>query len=190
MEKLRFFTLIAVFMAVGFAAVRWLTHVGDSRLPTFHPVDIKNPTDKVPVAEASDNDAARDQLRNAVIAAAADFAKDPCDTGNRFRYLQAASNYAHAWLSIAPCVATNSCNDSNGAQLDRVHLAFGTALDHRVQEAMAQAHAARTIKASDLPADTVSLMASLAADPSLMSGPPGAQLRPSFGPLGHAGCTG
>jgi hypothetical protein len=191
MEKFRFFALIAVFAVVGFAAVRWLAPVGDSRLPTFHPVEIKNPEDKPPVADASNNDAARDKLRNAVIAAAADFAKDPCDTGNRIRYIEAASDYAHAWLAIAPCVATNTCNDTNGAQLDRVHLAFGTSLDHRVQEAMARAHAARTIKASDLPADIVSLMASLAADPSLMAEPPnGEQLRPTFGPLAHAGCTG
>jgi hypothetical protein len=189
MEKFRFFALVAVFAAVGFAAVRWLTPIGDPRLPTFHAIDVKDPAEKRPVSFESDKDAARDELRNAVIAAAGDFSKDPCDTVNRSRYITAAMNYAHAWLAMAPCVASNSCSDANGAQLDHVQKAFGTPLDRRVQEAMALAHAARTIKASDLAPDTVSLMASLASDPSLLAGAPG-QLRPSFGPLAHAACAG
>lgn len=163
--------------------------LGDPRLPTFHAIEVTDPAETRPVSFASDKDAARDALRKAVIAAAGDFAKDPCDTGSRARYIGAAMDYAHAWLAMAPCVASNSCSDANSAELDRAQKAFGTPLDRRVQEAMALAHAARNIKASDLAPDTVSLMASLAADPSLLAGAPG-QLRPSFGPLGHARCDG
>lgn len=185
-ETLRFFSLFALCIAIGFFAVRWLIEGGANQLPVFHTVDVNSPKAKYEASSASDNDAKRDELRQAVLSAANDLAKNPCDSVYLIRYVQAATDYARAWLAIVPCFANDTCTNADSKRIDLVQTRFGTPLDNRVKEAMARAHAARTLKASDFPPDTVSLLVSLAADTTLMSNQPGERLQSRFGPTG--GC--
>jgi hypothetical protein len=118
-------------------------------------------------SSASDNDAVRDSLRRAALEAADQLSKDPCDEAVKARYIAAATKYARAWLSIAPCVGTRTCGSSDGPRLDRAQQAFGSPLDHRVREAMQKAHRTGALAQSDFPKDAVILVAEMAADPMI-----------------------
>ena len=113
MGTLRFIgTALAMLVAV-FLAARWLL-VSPSlkpaaRLPTFHQVDVNDPRTKLETSFVSDNDLVRDRLRRAVLDAADALNDEPCEETLKARYIVAATNYARAWLSIAPCVGTRTC---------------------------------------------------------------------------------
>jgi hypothetical protein len=157
-------------VAIGFghepaAAQQPLTP--DSRLPTFQPVD---PASRQRMMElemfgGGDNHPARNALRKAVLDAAASLRVQPCDPDVKARYVKAATDYSRAWLSIVPCVGSRTCSSSDEARLNEAQAAFGTPLDHRVREAMTEAHRSGVIEPGDFPADIVEIVAGMARDP-------------------------
>ena len=130
-----------------------------AEIPTFHRVQ-----DAPARSVDADSDSARDGLRDAVLTAADNLKRDPCNSTLKARYIEAASKYARAWLSIAPCAATHTCGPSDGARLDRAKKAFGSALDHRVREAMQKVHETDIFVEGDFARDVVALVAEMAGD--------------------------
>ena len=119
------------------------------------------------MSDASDNDAGRDKLRHDALDAAKALVNSPCDPAAKARYIEAATRYVRGWLSIGPCMQrVGGCQSDEGdKELDRAQQAFGTPLDHRVREAMQSAHETDAIVEGDFPADTLLLLANMAADP-------------------------
>jgi hypothetical protein len=175
MDSVRFYVIaVGLFFAV-FLGGKWLltpTVVPlkpDARLPTFQRVDPDDPRTKLEQTSASDNDATRDRLRNEVLDYAKAVHDDPCNEVLKKNYIKAVVAYARAWISIVPCIGTQTCHGWDSAALDRAAQAFGTPLDHRVRDAMRAAHARAMFGSGDFPKDTVHLVADLAADSSLNS---------------------
>jgi hypothetical protein len=175
MDSIRFYALaVGLFLAV-FLGGRWLlipTVVPlkpDARLPTFQRVDPADPRTKLEQTSVSDDDATRDRLRNEVLDYAKAVHDDPCNEVLKKNYIKAVVAYARAWISIVPCIGTQTCHGWDSAALDRAAQAFGTPLDHRVRDAMRAAHARAMFGSGDFPKDTVHLVADLAADSSLNS---------------------
>jgi hypothetical protein len=168
MEAVRYIVFALVLGAIAFFGMQWLlTPVPlkpDARIPTFQRVDVNSPRHQLEISHASDDDAVRDGLRQAVLTAADDLKSNPCDQALKARYIEAASKYARAWLSIAPCVGTRTCGSSDGVRLDRAQKAFGSPLDHRVREAMKKAHETDIFIAGDFAKDVVVLVAEMAGD--------------------------
>jgi hypothetical protein len=158
-------SVAAVFIAL---AADWLPGPRalkpDPRLPTFHQVDVNDPRTKLETSFVSDNDSVRDPLRRAVLDAADALKDDPCEETLKARYIVAATNYAAAWLSVAPCVGTRTCGQSDHVRLDLAQKAFGSPADHRVREAMARVHRSGAIFKGDFPDSVVRLVAEMAAD--------------------------
>jgi hypothetical protein len=141
----------------------------DARIPTFQPVDpnSRHRMMEVETFGGGDNDSARNELRRAVLEAATKLRVRPCDAEVKARYVKAATDYARAWLSIVPCVGTRTCGESDEARLDQAQKAFGTPLDRRIQDAMAEAHRTGVIETGDFPKDIVELLAGMARDPTI-----------------------
>lgn len=170
MNDLRFLVLAVVLGAATFFGVDWWINSGGARMPVFHQVPFVGAQAKpAPSASQGDADLARNALRHVVIDAANDLVKAPCDSGNKDRYVRAATAYAEAWLKLAPCVASSTCSNATSYQLDRAQTAFGTPLDGLVHDAMVAAHQTGEVHSSDFPVRTLSILAGLAADPSLMA---------------------
>src|SRR5712672_1039197 len=113
MQSVRFAGLVIGAFIVTFATALWLVMPRplkpDARLPTWHRVDVESPRVKMMDSYATDNDAVRDKLRHAVLEAADDLLREPCNDVMKAHYIEAATNYARARLSIAPCVGTGRC---------------------------------------------------------------------------------
>jgi len=169
MQSVRFAGLVIGAFIVTFAAALWLVMPRplkpDARLPTWHRVDVESPRVKMMDSYATDSDAVRDKLRHAVLEAADDLLREPCNDVMKAHYIEAATNYARARLSIASCVGTGRCGSSDEPLLDRAQKAFGAPLDRRVREAMEKAHDTGAILEGDFPKDTVILVAQMARDP-------------------------
>jgi|HubBroStandDraft_6_1064221.scaffolds.fasta_scaffold28651_2 hypothetical protein len=170
METLRF-PIIALFV---FAATFFVAYQitaprplePDPRVPTFQQRAAEEERHRMEAtSSASDNDAVRDRLRQAVLDGAKSLGDDPCNEAMRRLYVEAATQYARAWLSIVPCLRTSTCGSSDGRRLDRAREAFGSPLDHRVRDAMQRVHSIGALARSDFPADVVGFVAQLAADP-------------------------
>ena len=86
---------------------------------------------------ASDGDAVRDRLRYAVLDAAMDFARTPCDVALKAVYIKAAINYTHAWHRATGCKSFTSCNAS-GAQFDKAAAHFHEVLERDSNDAEAK----------------------------------------------------
>ncbi len=169
MSTVRFLGIaFAVFIA-AWLGHRWLFAVQplkpDARIPTFHRVDPNDPREQFRNSYATDDDNVRNALRQAVYDAASDLADEPCNDALKARYVEAATKYARAWLSIAPCVDNHTCGDRDGVRLDRAQQAFGTPLDARVRDKMVKAHETGAVRPGDFPKDAVSLVAEFARDP-------------------------
>jgi hypothetical protein len=137
----------------------------DARLPAFHQVDPNDPRTKMEMTSfVSDNDAVRDELRKAVLEAANALSEEPCNSALKARYVEAATRYARAWLSIVPCFGRTACGSSIDAQLDRAKQAFGTPLDRRVREAMKKTHERAPLATADFATDVVVRVAQMADD--------------------------
>jgi hypothetical protein len=171
MGNLRFIgTALGLFVAVFFGVRWWMAPPAlkpDPRLPTFHQVDVNSPRFKFEQSSASDNDAVRDQLRHEVLDWAKALKDEPCNDTVKAGYIRAATKYAQAWLSIAHCVATSTCSQSDNARLDQAQKAFGSPLDHRVREAMRSVHETGAIQKGDFPGDVVRLVAQFANDAAI-----------------------
>jgi hypothetical protein len=175
MESVRFYALAAGLFFAVFLGGKWLltpTIVPlkpDARLPTFQRVDPDDPRTKLEQSSVSDNDATRDRLRNEVLDYAKALHDDPCNEVLKKNYIKAVVAYARAWISIVPCVGTQTCRGADSPLLDRAQHAFGTPLDLRVREAMQSAHVRATFGTGDFPKDIANLVANLAADGSVNS---------------------
>ena len=176
MASIRFVGLVVVAFAMSFAGVFWLVvpHPPNPLLllPSWHRVDAdvprpQQPSPQQPSPNLADSDAARDKLRNAVLETADDLAREPCNDALKARYIDAATKYARAWLSIAPCVGTQRCGSSDGPRLDQAQKTFGTPLDHQVREAMQKTHETGALKEGDFPNDVVIMVAMFARDPGI-----------------------
>jgi hypothetical protein len=140
----------------------------DPRLPTFRKVDVTDPRTQLETTSyASDGDAVRDRLRQAVLDAAAALQRTPCNQAVKADYIAAAAAYARARISIAPCVATRTCRQSDNARIELAQKAFGAPADRRVREAMKRVHATGTIAKGDFPGDVVREVVQLAGDGSI-----------------------
>jgi hypothetical protein len=173
MGTLRFLaTAVGMFTAV-FIGMQWLLTVRpltpDARVPTFQPVDADSPRQQLQQSTISDDDPTRDRLRHDVLDYAKALNDDPCNDRLKAAYIKAAVAYVRAWISIAPCLATQSCYGADSSRLDRATHAFGSPLDLRVRDAMQTVHAKGIFGVGDFPKDTVHLVAELAADGSINS---------------------
>jgi hypothetical protein len=171
MDSIRFAGLVVVAFAISFAAALWLvipqTPMLASILPSQPRVEAQVQPLPVPHADAADSEDARDALRNAVLEAAKDLQHEPCNDIMKARYVEAATRYARAWLSIVPCFGTRRCGAADEARLDRVQRIFGTPLDHQAREAMEEAHETGALKEGDFPSDVALLVATFARDPGI-----------------------
>jgi hypothetical protein len=130
-----------------------------AEIPTFHRVqdDQRHGVD-------GDGDARHDDLHDALLAAMDSLKGDPCNPMLKARYIEAASKYARAWLSIAPCVGTHTCGPSDSPRLAQAQKAFGSPLDRRVRDAMKKLHLIDIFVEGDFPRDVVVMVAELAGD--------------------------
>lgn len=172
MGTLRFLGLAAGMFAAVFFGMRWLLTVHamqpDARLPTFQQVDKDSPRFQLEQSSISDDDPTRDRLRHEVLEDAKSLNDDPCNPTLKARYIRAVNDYAHAWISIAPCLGNHTCHSgADSALMDRAAHAFGSPLDHRVREAMVAVHAKASFKLGDFPNDTAVLVATMARDGSI-----------------------
>jgi len=164
----RFLAIAVAMLFVSYATVQWLTTprqlMPDARVPSFHRIGTSDdPRQNQP--NDSDGDEVRDGLRRDVLAAADDLRESPCNDYMRDRYIAAATKYARAWLSIAPCFPhCNPARKVEDAQLDRAKKAFDTPFDDRVSEAMARAHQTDTIREGDFAPDVVRWVAMRSRD--------------------------
>jgi hypothetical protein len=172
MEIMRFSLVVLLLFAAAFYVISQITVLRpltpDPRVPTFQQRASENERNRMEAtSSASDNDAVRDRLRQSVLDGAKSFGDDPCNEAMKRLYVEAAAQYARAWLSIVPCLKTSTCGSWDGARLDRAREAFGSPLDHRVREAMQKAHGTGALVRGDFPSDVVEFVALLAADPLL-----------------------
>lgn len=79
-----------------------------AELPSFHAIE-----DDPSQAFDANSDTVHDALRDAVLAAAENLKRDLCNPTLKTRYIEAASKYARAWLTIAPCVGKGACGPSD-----------------------------------------------------------------------------
>ena len=108
-STLRFAGIVVVLFLAVFFGGRWLFEVRplkpDGRLPTFQRVNPDDPRVKLEKSSISDDDPTRDRLRKDVLEWAKPHKDDPCNKTLRAHYVKAATDYALAWISIAPCLA-------------------------------------------------------------------------------------
>jgi hypothetical protein len=168
MDTVRFFGLAAGMFAAVFLGMSWLFTVHplkpDARVPTFQRVDKDSPRFQLEQSSVSDDDPTRDRLRHEVLDYAKALNDDPCNDRVKTHYIEAVANYAHAWLSIAPCFGSLTCRQADSKRLDLAQHAFGTPLDARLREAMQQVHAKGIFKHGDFPNETTPLVAAWAND--------------------------
>jgi hypothetical protein len=171
---------VAAVVLVSFFGVRWFSSPHSSpsaeapstaaaALPAFHRVDPNDPRVAMQrTAFVGDGDAERDGLRYAALEDATKLSGDPCNPAFKASYVAAATAYARAWLSIAPCAGTSSCGAAGDSRrIDQAAQAFGSPLDRRVRDAMARAHGTGVLTATDFPPEVVGLLAGWARDPML-----------------------
>jgi hypothetical protein len=143
-------------MFASYATVQWLVTprqlMPDARVPSFHRIGTSDDPRENHDPNGSDGDEVRDSLRRGVLATANDLRESPCNDYMRNRYIAAATKYARAWLSIAPCFGHCTSNKES-AQLDLAAKAFKTPLDDRVTEAMVRVHQTDTIREGDFAPD-------------------------------------
>jgi multidrug efflux pump subunit AcrA (membrane-fusion protein) len=155
---------VIVFLAARWLPV-WRPLKPDARVPTFHQVDVNDPRFQLEQTSfANDNDDVRNTLREAVLDEASALQEAPCDDAVKAHYIAAATRYARAWISVAPCVGTRTCRQSDSARLDLAQKAFGSPFDRRVREAMTRAHQTGAVARGDFPDDAARLVTQLAGD--------------------------
>ena len=131
------------------------------KIPSFRQVD---PEEQKRTAFQGDNDEVRQGLRRAVYDTGKNLIGNPCDDDLRNQYIAAATKYARAQLSIAPCLARYTCNERNEAQLDLLQKAFKTRFDETVRDLMMEVHGSGTILEGDFGQDVVVLVATMTKD--------------------------
>jgi hypothetical protein len=157
-------------LLVSFLAFRWYLTPRplppSAAIPTFHEVNVNDPG-PAPEKLAREKDAVRDGLRQAALGAAETLSMDPCNPVLKASYVKAATAYVRAWLSIAQCIGTASCAQSDAGRIEQGAQAFGTPLDRSVRAAMAKAHKTGVLATADFPPDVIRLLSQIANDPML-----------------------
>lgn len=156
MVSYRFIAIAVAVLFVSYATVQWLLTprqvMPDARIPSFHRIGTSDdPRQNQP--NDSDGDEVRDSLRRGVLTTADDLRESPCNDYMRDRYIAAATKYAQAWLSIAPCFPHCNANKKEEDQLDRAAKAFKTPFDDRVTSSMVRVHETDTIRSGDFAPD-------------------------------------
>jgi hypothetical protein len=157
MNTLRFLGLAAFMFAAAFLGTNWFLRVEPLR-PDSHV------TDQFQQSSASDDDATRDRLRTELLDSVQSLAGDLCNPALKKHYIEAANNYARAWISMVPCTRSLTCSQSDSKRIDLAAKTFGTPMDDRVREAMRTLHDKHIFKLGDFPNDTAFFVAELAAD--------------------------
>jgi hypothetical protein len=172
-STLRFAGIVAILFLTVFFGGKWLLEgrplKPDPRLPNFQQVNPEDPRIKLEKTSVSDDDPTRDRLRKEVLDYTKPLGDDPCNKTLRAHYVKAVTDYARAWISIAPCLGTRTCGGSDSPLIERAAHAFGSPLDVRVRDAMAAVHAKGIFGPADFPKETIRLIGELAADPSINS---------------------
>lgn len=167
----RFMATVVAAMFLSYAGVQWYLaqrppvlvspSSPNPRIPTFRQVD---PDEYKRTVFQGDNDDVREGLRRAVYDTAKSLIRTPCDDELRNQYIAAATKYARAQLSIAPCLARQTCNERNEAQLDLLQKAFKTRFDETVRDLMYDVHRTGTILDGDFGEDVVVVVATMTKD--------------------------
>lgn len=201
----RFAVIAIAALCLSYTSVQWLLDVGkekpsakaelmpsgavplqpSAKIPVFRQVD---PVEAQRNRFKGDDDEVRDRLRWAVHDTAKNLIKSPCNDGLKSQYIAAATNYARAKLSIAPCMAKNTCNEKTEAQLDLLRKTFKTGLDETVRELMYDVHRSGTIREGDFGKDVVYYVAILAKDLSINPDAPPAARRDWLEARGERSC--
>jgi hypothetical protein len=157
MGTLRFLGLAAFMFAAAFLGMNRFLR-GEPLEPHSHV------TSQFQQSSVGDDEATRDRLRTELLNDAQSLAADLCNDTLKKHYIEAANNYARAWLSIVPCIRSQTCTQSDSKRLDLAAKAFGTPMDDRVREAMRTLHDKHIFKLGDFPNDTAFFVAELASD--------------------------
>ena len=153
----RFAAIVVAALFLSYASMQWFLGVRQvmpsAKVPTFHQID---PVEYERNKFKGDSDAVRDGLRREVHDTAKELLKNQCNAYYRDRYVAAATKYARAHLSIAPCLQRNTCNSKKEyAQLELVWKAFKTPFDDTVTDLMRDVHGSGAIREGDFGQDVV-----------------------------------
>jgi hypothetical protein len=163
----RFTVLAVALLFLSFATMQWLFTVRqvmpNAKLPTFHRIGTSDdPRYNQEDAFESDSDEVRDGLRRVLLNTGNNLLASPCNGYLRDQYIAAATKYAHAWLSIAPC--EQRCDSKGWARLELAQKAFGTPFDKTVRDLMRRIHETDTIREGDFRQEVVVTVARMASD--------------------------
>lgn len=153
----RFAAVAIAALFFSYASMQWLLGVRQvmpgARIPTFHQID---PVEYEKSKFKGDSDAVRDGLRREVYDTGKEFMKNQCNAYYKDLYVAAATKYARAHLSIAPCLQGFTCNSKKEyAQLELVDKAFKTPFDDTVIDMMREVHGSGAIREGDFGQDVV-----------------------------------
>jgi hypothetical protein len=137
----------------------------DPRLPTFKPVEAGSPPDRKVDAASTESDAVRDGLRKALVEAATRLSAEQCNQAAKVRYVEAATQYANAWLKLMLCFGKHNCSASDYLRGEQHEKKFGAPWYRDVMSAARKVHDTGVIRENDFSEDTALFMANLASDP-------------------------
>jgi hypothetical protein len=164
----RFTAVASALFFLSYAILHWMFGVGQSmpsaRMPSFHQVATSDdPRENREDPTNSDSDEVRDGLRRGVQSTANNLISDPCNGTLRDQYIVAATKYAHAWLSIAPCY--RNCSSQDWTKLELAQKAFNTPFDKTVRDLMRRVHNTGTIREGDFAPGVAGMVARMSGDP-------------------------
>ncbi len=168
MTTYRFMAVACVLFLVSYATLHWMFSAGQMmpnvNMPSYHRVGTSDdPRENREDSYKSDSDEVRDELRRAVQSAANNLTNDPCNGTLRDQYIVAATKYAHAWLSIAPCY--RNCSSQDWTKLELAQKAFNTPFDKTVRDLMRRVHNTGTIREGDFAPGVAGMVARMSGDP-------------------------
>ena len=162
----RFAAIVVAALFLSYESMQWFLGVRQvmpsAKIPSFQQID---PVEHERNKFKGDNDDVRDGLRREVHDTAKELIKNPCNAYFRDRYVAAATKYARAHLSIAPCLERANCNSKKEvAQLELVWKAFKTPFDDTVTDLMREVHGSGAIREGDFGQDVIVWVATTTKD--------------------------
>lgn len=165
----RFLVCLAIACAVALSGTYLFRRRAVAQIPVFHQIGDGVHPQLGPKSHAGDDDPNRNALRNAALNAALELKNAPCSATAKERYVQAVIAYIRPRFDVAPCLATETCRQSDEGKVSLSTKDFRTELDKRVSEAMDEAHTHTGFQIYDFPRDTVRIVASMSHDSNLYS---------------------
>jgi hypothetical protein len=165
----RFLVCLAITCAVALSGNYLYRRWTIAQIPVFHQIGDGVHPQLGPKSHAGDDDPNRNALRNAALNAALELKNAPCSATAKERYVQAVIAYIRPRFDVAPCLATETCRQSDEGKVSVSTKDFRTELDKRVSEAMDEAHTHTGFQIYDFPRDTVRIVASMSHDSNLYS---------------------